>query len=226
MALKDIWNDLINGESDINAEDINSVAHAVIDLEENSGSVIDAYTKTEADEKFAIKAEVADTYATKEELPKWKTLIDTTLTEEQGGVTSIKLEITEDISQMQEFDFYIEFPITEENKDTSLYVSAYINGASSGNNSFFHTYTSAKGVSGKTYCAMSNSKVINVSGRKEILTFHSMIGDKTVVGNGTRGYAVSAHAPWVIPQDTPLYLTVNTSTTTFLSGTKIFLEGR
>ena len=63
MSLKDIWNDLINGESDINAEDINNVAHAVIDLEENSGnggSVIDSYTKIESDEKYATKEEVGN----------------------------------------------------------------------------------------------------------------------------------------------------------------------
>lgn len=33
MALKDIWKDQINGDSFINADDINNIAHAVIDLE-------------------------------------------------------------------------------------------------------------------------------------------------------------------------------------------------
>lgn len=132
MALKDIWNDLINGESDIDAEDINNVAHAVIALEENSG-----YTKTEADENFATKEEVGninealdetvaelsgkvdktelDAYATKEELPKWKTLIETTLTEEQGGVSEILLAI-EDVEAFlnaRQIRFAMSFPVAE-----------------------------------------------------------------------------------------------------------------
>ena len=37
MALKDTWKKLINGESEINADDINDIANAVIDLEENGG---------------------------------------------------------------------------------------------------------------------------------------------------------------------------------------------
>lgn len=35
MALKEIWEDKIDGESDVLAEDINDIAHAVIDMEEN-----------------------------------------------------------------------------------------------------------------------------------------------------------------------------------------------
>ena len=35
MALKDNWINKINGVDDINAEDINNIARAVIDLEEN-----------------------------------------------------------------------------------------------------------------------------------------------------------------------------------------------
>lgn len=34
MALKDTWNDLIDGESEIGADDINEIANAVIELEE------------------------------------------------------------------------------------------------------------------------------------------------------------------------------------------------
>lgn len=37
MALKDSWNDKVNGEDIVDAEDINSIARAVIDLEENGG---------------------------------------------------------------------------------------------------------------------------------------------------------------------------------------------
>lgn len=37
MALKDIWKKLVNGESEINADNINKIADAVIDLETNGG---------------------------------------------------------------------------------------------------------------------------------------------------------------------------------------------
>lgn len=37
MALKEIWKDKVDGMSDILAEDINNVAHAVIQLENESG---------------------------------------------------------------------------------------------------------------------------------------------------------------------------------------------
>lgn len=37
MSLKEKWKDLVNGESEINADDINNIADAVIELEENGG---------------------------------------------------------------------------------------------------------------------------------------------------------------------------------------------
>jgi hypothetical protein len=39
MALKDIWTDRKNGVDDVNAEDINIVAQAVIALENNYGEI-------------------------------------------------------------------------------------------------------------------------------------------------------------------------------------------
>ena len=33
MALKDIWKDLVNGVSEVDADDINNIAGAVIDIE-------------------------------------------------------------------------------------------------------------------------------------------------------------------------------------------------
>ena len=38
MALKDTWVDRIDGVDDASAEDINEVAHAVIELEKNGGN--------------------------------------------------------------------------------------------------------------------------------------------------------------------------------------------
>ena len=37
MALKDTWKNLVDGESEINASDINNIADAVIELEEREG---------------------------------------------------------------------------------------------------------------------------------------------------------------------------------------------
>lgn len=39
MALKDTWVDKVNGVDDVNAEDINSIAQAVIALEEEYESI-------------------------------------------------------------------------------------------------------------------------------------------------------------------------------------------
>ena len=61
MALN--WKDKQDGVDFITADDVNSLAHAIEDLEENgggSGGIIDAYTKQEADAKFATKEEVGD----------------------------------------------------------------------------------------------------------------------------------------------------------------------
>jgi hypothetical protein len=50
MALKDIWADIIDGESEIVGEDINNIAHAVIEIEKNGGNVA-----------FSIDTQMSDT---------------------------------------------------------------------------------------------------------------------------------------------------------------------
>ncbi len=156
---------------------------------------------------------------------QWKTLIDTTLTEEQSGAAALKLEITEDISQMKEFKLYIEYPITEENAGVSVYLNAHINGSPSGNNCFFSTHTTNKGAAGSTYTAMSYSTVIDMLDAKEIVSFHTPIAGKNIVGTNARTNAISTRSHWIIPQDESLYLNVNT-TATFLAGTRVYMEGR
>lgn len=42
MALKDNWKDLVNGESEIDANPINEIANSVIELEDSLGSIDDA----------------------------------------------------------------------------------------------------------------------------------------------------------------------------------------
>lgn len=42
MALKDIWEDKVDGVSDVLAEDINNIARSVIDLENSNGDIVEA----------------------------------------------------------------------------------------------------------------------------------------------------------------------------------------
>lgn len=49
MALKDIWTDKRNNVDDINAEDINNVARAVIDLEDDSEAKAETIESLSAD---------------------------------------------------------------------------------------------------------------------------------------------------------------------------------
>lgn len=64
MALKDIWKDLVDGVSEIDADDINNIAGAVIDIEKNgSGGSTDLsnyYTKQEVEQKIDEVSDIAD----------------------------------------------------------------------------------------------------------------------------------------------------------------------
>ena len=62
MALKDIWKDLVNGVSEIDVDDINNIAGAVIDIE-NEGVSTDLsnyYTKQEVEQKIDEVSDIAD----------------------------------------------------------------------------------------------------------------------------------------------------------------------
>ena len=62
MALKDIWKDLVDGVSEIDADDINNIAGAVIDIE-NEGVSTDLsnyYTKQEVEQKIDEVSDIAD----------------------------------------------------------------------------------------------------------------------------------------------------------------------
>lgn len=62
MALKDIWKDLVNGVSEIDVDDINNIADAVIDIE-NEGVSTDLsnyYTKQEVEQKIDEVSNIAD----------------------------------------------------------------------------------------------------------------------------------------------------------------------
>ena len=62
MALKDIWKDLVDGVSEIDADDINNIAGAFIDIE-NEGVSTDLsnyYTKQEVEQKIDEVSDIAD----------------------------------------------------------------------------------------------------------------------------------------------------------------------
>ena len=62
MALKDIWKDLVDGVSEIDVDDINNIAGAVIDIE-NEGVSTDLsnyYTKQEVEQKIDEVSDIAD----------------------------------------------------------------------------------------------------------------------------------------------------------------------
>lgn len=64
MALKDIWKDLVDGVSEIDVDDINNIAGAVIDIEENGGGgstdLSNYYTKQEVEQKIDEVSDIAD----------------------------------------------------------------------------------------------------------------------------------------------------------------------
>ena len=62
MALKDIWKDLVDGVSEIDVDDINNIAGAVIDIE-NEGVSTDLsnyYTKQEVEQKIDEVSDIAE----------------------------------------------------------------------------------------------------------------------------------------------------------------------
>lgn len=63
MALKDIWKDLVDGVSDIDVDDINNIAEAVIDLEENgNGTSITIDTEMSDTSENAVQNKVIKAY--------------------------------------------------------------------------------------------------------------------------------------------------------------------
>ena len=58
MALKDTWVDKVDGVDDANAEDVNNIAHAVIDLEENNIDMEMSDTSENAVQNKVIKTYV------------------------------------------------------------------------------------------------------------------------------------------------------------------------
>lgn len=65
MALKDIWKDLVDGVSEIDADDINNIAHAVMGLEENANKNVVDQTYTPDSENAQSGKAVAEAVESK-----------------------------------------------------------------------------------------------------------------------------------------------------------------
>lgn len=155
----------------------------------------------------------------------FKTICSGALDENWDGVGAISAEITEDISAMREFHFYIEFPATEENAGTTAYVNANISGSPAGSNSFFSVNSPAALKAGTTYSCMAISEVLDKCDGQYILSFQRSCVDSANNGTNARGNALVTTARWNLPKNTTLYLNINNNVA-FLSGTKWRLEGR
>ena len=86
-------------------------------------------TKTELNTTVGeVENDIATTYATKEELAdskKWKTLLDVTLTEEQGGANEVLLAI-EDVNAFadaRQIRVFVSFPVVEAKAANAFWIS-------------------------------------------------------------------------------------------------------
>lgn len=165
------------------------------------------------------KAEIVQTATT------YKVVCAGELDETTGGVLAIKAEITEDISKMREFHFYIEFPATEENAGKTAYVNANISGAPAGSNSFFSVTSTAALKANTGYSCMAISEVLDKCDGQYVLSFQRSCDNSANNGINARGNALVTTARWNLPKNTTLYLNINNNVA-FLSGTKWRLEGR
>jgi hypothetical protein len=81
MALKDTWVDRVDGVDDASAEDINEVAHAVIDLEENQLEEIIVDSEMSDTSTNPVQNNVIKSYIDEQNTDKWDELVNVTLTE-------------------------------------------------------------------------------------------------------------------------------------------------
>lgn len=172
MALKDIWQDLIDGESDIVVDDINNIAHSVIEIEDGLGEeiIVDSEMSDTSENPVQNKVvkeyvdDLSDTYATKDELPKWKTLIDVTLTEEQAGVSELLLAIedVESFVNARQIRIAMSFPVTEEKAANSFWTSIRIKNATGGRyNQTVLSGNNSKGSANATYFTTVSMDMFN-----------------------------------------------------------------
>ena len=245
MALKDIWKDLIDGESDVVADDINNIAHSVIDIEKNGlgekiivDSEMSDTSENPVQNKVAKKYvdDLSDTYATKEELAdskKWKTLLDVTLTEEQAGVNEIMLAIedVESFINARQIRIAMSFPVAEAKAANAFWTDMRIRDIN--NKSYNQTFLAGYNVAGSANATYYTTCAIDMFDYAYSTTydkgFHSLIQlpnpyftvSANSVGNAreaTGGFNSNAVKKY------PPYLNINVGTVTLEAGTHIFME--
>jgi len=166
--------------------------------------------------------------------PSWKTLLDITLTAEQGGTTALMLDIedTEALLNAREIRVAITFPVAEAKAANNFWHSMLLVDADKKSyNCCLLSGYNAKGSANATFFATADIKVFNFkysdSFRK---TFHSLaqlpnpyytasansnVNAKELTG----GFNVEAI------KNSPPYLSItNTADVTFEKGTHIFME--
>ena len=171
------------------------------------------------------------TYATKSEL-KWKTLIDTTLTEEQGGVSEVLLYINKEaLANARQIRIAVSFPVAEEKAANSFWTSVKI----SDKNKTAYNLTvlggyNSKGDANAVYFATAAIDVFDFNyGGTNVRSFHSLAelptphytaSANTVksASENVGGFPVS-----LIEKNSP-YLNISTGTVLLEAGTHIFME--
>lgn len=183
---------------------------AAEDAQNNAGS---AYNFSLAAEEAAARAE---------QLVNYKLLSSGTLDDITGGVASIKDEITEELGNLRELKFYIEFPADSTLDGKTAYLNANISGSPSSLNTFYST-TSVSMTAGKTYRGVAVASIINGGADSMVFGISSKVDTNS--GINTRVSPMSCICPWNITASAKQYLNINTNYT-FPSGIKWVLEGR
>ena len=176
------------------------------------------------------------TYATKRELEdatKWKTLIDTTLTEEQGGVSEVLLAIPNKsaLINARQIRIAVSFPVAEEKAVNSFWTSVKI----SDKNKTAYNLTvlggyNSKGDANAVYFATAAIDVFDFNyGGTNVRSFHSLAELPTPHYNASANTVKSASEnvggfPVNLIEKNSPYLNISTGTALFEAGTHIFME--
>ena len=174
---------------------------------------------------------------TDEKIPKWKTLHNVTLTEEQAGVTSLLLAIEdiETFANAKQIRFAMSFPVAEEKAANAFWTNVKIQNddATKYNVTFLAGYNK-KGNANATYHAIASINIIDVNFYKTVdtrKTFHSIIQlPNPYYGQSANTVGTATEATGYFPSEfmkktgyAP-YLNISTGSVTMQAGTRVFLE--
>ena len=175
-------------------------------------------------------------YVTKSELEdatKWKTLIDTTLTEEQGGVSEVLLAIPNKsaLINARQIRIAVSFPVAEEKAANSFWTNVKI----SDKNKTAYNLTvlggyNSKGDANAIYFATAAIDVFDFNcGGTNVRSFHSLAELPTPHYNASANTVKSASEnvggfPVSLIEKNSPYLNISTGTALLEAGTHIFME--